>query len=137
MAKKYSAHDIINKLPKYLKLETNTYKDTRTKALFIDDQFGEWWVLPSSVLAGKKHPKRSIQERPKTNLKEDTIRKRLPSHIEIDISTYKNSHTKARFFDKEYGEFFMRPDHVFAGSGHIERGKKNNKQIQKILKKLV
>ena len=49
------------------------------------------------------------------------------SYISLDISTYVNSYTKARFIDCDFGEFWARCDHVVKNRG--------NHPARKLLKK--
>lgn len=45
-------------------IDESTYVKYKTKARFIDKEYGEWWALPSNVIRNKnKHPKRSLDER--------------------------------------------------------------------------
>ena len=46
--------------------------------------------------------------------------------VTIDSSTYKNATTKARFIDKEYGEWWALPSRVLRGSRHTNNSTKVN-----------
>ena len=41
--------------------------------------------------------------------------------VVIDLSTYKNARTSARFIDKDYGEWWTQPGAVFRGARHKKR----------------
>jgi hypothetical protein len=58
-----------DKIPEFMQLVESTYVGMKTKALFIDDKYGECWVTPHSVLYRQRgHPKRSNLTR-KTNMR--------------------------------------------------------------------
>jgi len=111
-----------------VKLDTKTYKGiNKTKARFIDKDFGEWWAIPSSVLAGQGHKKRG---RIKSSLSKTMTMKQLKKRIfaahgniiMIDESTYKNTLIKALFIDKDFGEWWTTPHRIIQGRGHPRRG---------------
>ena len=57
--------------------------------------------------------------------------------ISLDVLTYKNTHTKCRFFDKDYGEFWATPSAILRGvtnskRGHIRGGEKQKYSIEEI-----
>lgn len=54
--------------------------------------------------------------------------------ITLDGSTYKNTHTKCRFIDKDFGSWFAVPNNVLGGHGHSKRGN-NEVRINTCLKK--
>jgi len=58
----------------------------------------------------------------------EEIRKRIfDAHgdaVTLKEETYKNTNDLCIFMDKDYGDFAMRPYHVFNGHGHKERGYK-------------
>lgn len=61
--------------------------------------------------------------------------------ISIDVSTYKKSHEKVRFIDKDYGEWWATPANLLNGRGHKQRGiqqRKNKKivAVNEIIKKI-
>jgi hypothetical protein len=59
------------------------------------------------------------------SLTAEEVKCRLPSHITLDVSTYKRTKIKARFIDSEYGEWWALPNNVLSGQGHIKRGRPN------------
>ena len=46
--------------------------------------------------------------------------------VSLVAGTFKDTHTIALFIDKELGEFWCRPHHVFRGHGHPKRGVMKN-----------
>jgi hypothetical protein len=60
---------------------------------------------------------------------EEKIKNVHGDNVKIDMSTYINTSTKCKFIDSKFGEFWMLPSHVFNGSGHIERGKIKQTQL--------
>ncbi len=42
-----------------ISLDVTTYTGTSHKARFVDVDYGEWWTLPSNVMAGCRHRKRA------------------------------------------------------------------------------
>jgi hypothetical protein len=113
------------KLPPYVTLDESTYSRFDTPARFIDDIYGEWWATPKSVSKGSKHLKRGYAERNVHNkLTPEEVQSRLPPHIILDISTYKDTHSKARFVDAEHGEFWVKPTSILVrGSNHPKRAR--------------
>lgn len=166
----------------FISLDYSTYINRRTKARFIDKDYGEWWAQPAEVLGGKCHMKRFTESNkksaeyflslykgnggftldvstwdgmkakarfwdrdgkeywliprnvlaraPKTkhNAKSlDDVKKAVfmvhGDEITIDESTYRGMHTKARFVDKDYGEWWSTPSHI------IHSGSKNPKRV--------
>src|SRR4051812_35590714 len=62
----------------------------------------------------------------------EEIKGRIPKHITIDETTYKDTQTKCRFWDEKYGEFWTIPSGVFRNHGHVLRGKeKSSKKFSK------
>ena len=43
-------------------LNVATYKDTHTKASFVDSRYGEWWAKPYAVMQGMGHPKGRLKK---------------------------------------------------------------------------
>jgi len=58
----------------------------------------------------------------KTRVPIEEIRKRVPPEVELDETTYNGVHSKCRFIDKDFGEFWAVAKDVFAGHGHRKRG---------------
>ena len=117
MAIKLSIDDIKNKLPTHLSIVESTYVNTYTSAIFVDSIYGEFSAIPKKIFSGKKsHPERIKAEYVVHNkLTIDQVKSRLPVNISICESTYVDTHTKAKFVDSEYGEFWAVPREVFKG----------------------
>ena len=113
-----SIDEVKLRLPKELKLDESTYIKTGQKARFIDEKYGEWWVKPSAVFCGTKHPLRAKAERSFTA---EDVSSKLKSHIKLDKSTYQSFSKKAKFIDDEYGEWWTLPMTAIKGKGHPKR----------------
>lgn len=110
-----------------------TYLDTKTKAKFIDKDYGDWWAQPKSILKGRGHKQRGLKKSSiKRTISAEEIQQRIiEKHgdiIILDKTTYSNILTKARFTDKEYGDWWAAPNHVVHGHGHPARGPEKRKQ---------
>lgn len=124
--KKFSAEDFMNKMKVIhgdnITLDVSTYKSTKIKARFIDKDFGEWWTWPFVLLKGGQHRKRAKTKLP---IPFDIIKERIflkhGDIVMIDESTYVDTHTKAKFIDKDYGEFWACPTNILRGGEHKER----------------
>lgn len=105
-------------------LDTTTYVNNYTLARFIDREYGEWWAKPFHVLKGTgRHPERArantIASR-KISV-DDVVKRVYEKHgdrITLRIETYVDTHTKAKFIDREYGEWWAAPYSVMNGCGH-------------------
>jgi len=110
-------------------LDESTYVNTKTKARFVHKERGEWWVIPKVVLRGQSFRRSSnIQD----------IKNRLHQihgdEVQIDENSFIDVHSKCRFVDKDYGEFFNSPHAVInRKSSHPHR--KREKTIQTCLKR--
>lgn len=117
-------------------IDYSTFTGMNQKCKFIDSQYGDWWVLPSNVVYNKsKHPKRSNCIRilnNSTGIEEikQKIKNQFGEIVTIDESTYKSGNKKARFIDKEYGEFYQRVNVITNGlsKGHPKRGMESRKK---------
>jgi len=73
MTNKLTIKKVIEKIFKVhgntITLDQSTYKDTRSKARFIDKEFGEFWSLPMDIFVGRGHKKRTNEKRKQTCLK--------------------------------------------------------------------
>jgi hypothetical protein len=123
--KLYSAHEDM------VTIDESTYKKAKEKARFIDKEYGEFWAEPLYVInRGWKHPQRQILNN-RISIEEikERLYKKFKDLITIDESTYRDTHTKARFADKEYGEFWRTPKGVILlGYGHPKRTTEKRKQ---------
>jgi len=136
VAKKLTVDQIKKRLPSHITLDESTYINTKAKTRFIDSEYGEFWTRASSVLKGSNHPKRGKLNSARTQtFSVEQIKNRLPEHIQVDESKYKNTMTKTRFIDKDYGEFYAVPSNVFNGTNHKLRSYDKNKLSINDLKK--
>lgn len=104
--------------------DDSTFLKVTIKARFIDSEFGEWWVLPQSLMLNpnRRHPQRSIKLKiiPAFEI-EKRIQETRP-HLSLDCSTYKDSITKCRWLDEKHGEWWATPNMLLAsGSDHPKR----------------
>jgi hypothetical protein len=67
---------------------------------------------------------------------QDRIHASGRGYITLDYSTYVNVHTKARFIDLEYGEWWAKPYTVLYGSNHPKRMFQQNKLEKFVAEKL-
>ncbi len=103
------------------------YQNTHSKIKVIDPEYGEWFPTIHNLLQKKRVCRaRYLAERPKPIISiEETKRRIYEAHknmVEICEETYIDSSTKCKFVDKEFGEFWMIPRHVFNGHCHRKRG---------------
>lgn len=122
------------------------YQNTASKILVIDPDYGKWYPTVHNLLQKpRQHRERYLagQRVPKTSL--ETVREKISNvygdKVSIDSLTYKGVCNSCRFIDKEYGEFFTSPRHVFNGHGHRRRGilkfsKSNQLPIQEVRQRL-
>jgi len=127
--KKYTAKDVSKIIFKIhgdkILLDENTYKNTHTKARFVDKDYGEWWAYPNDILRGGEHLLRSQDNK---KLSTEQIIKKLKKNNEFVIGikpeTYIGSNKKAAFVDKDYGVFWARVSRVLVGqAAHPKRRK--------------
>ena len=132
MSRPLTLQEIRNRILKFhvdiVSLDETTYRGLRIPAKFIDKEFGGWWCSPYSVITGHGNPKRGyIKNGQRSTLPIDIIKKRLMTvygdMVIIDESTYVNTSTKARFIDKEYGEWSATPFNVLGGHKHESRSR--------------
>ena len=131
MPKKYSLDIIEAILTKQYPdqvFDFSRYENTSSKIKVIDSKYGEWFPSVKNLLSKKrKCRKRQIAEssqkkRISINEAKRRINKIHKGFVVLDDITYIDAKTKCRFIDKEFGEFWMIPRHVFNGSGHKKRG---------------
>lgn len=130
---KLTPEDVQARLPSNIKLDPSTYKGVHVKARFIDDKYGEFWKYPSDIFNSPQHPEAGwAKTRTCQLLPVEDIIKRIPSNLTLDISTYKNTHTKARFIDAQYGEWWVTPNNLLTHSQeHPARKKEKTKQTNR------
>jgi hypothetical protein len=125
MRKRLTLEEVVAKIPQGITIVPETYSKVSAPAIFIDSVYGQWTTRVCDVLRGCGHPSgKSAKISAKNTVGPDKFIAALPSHITMDPSTYKNAHTKARFIDSEYGEFWSRPSQIKYSAGHPERGKR-------------
>ena len=99
-----------------VEIDLSTFIGMNKKARFIHRELGEWWASPTKVIVcGQNHPSCRL-------LTIDMILTKLKEvHgdlVTIDASTYSTSMNKARFIDKDYGEFYTNVSKVINGGTH-------------------
>lgn len=106
-------------------LDVDTYVNTNTKARFIDREYGEWWAKPDLVMRGSvclsRRGKRQHKPLGEVKRRLNDVHRGL---VQIDPQTYAGTHQKARFIDKEYGEWWANVKSVLSGRGNPTRGQK-------------
>jgi len=119
---------LLNALDNLVVIDEKTYINVFSKARFIDVEFGEFWGVPRDVIRFKSgHQKRNkIFSHKKRILSLQIIKtKLLAKHgdqVTIDESTYDGSRKKAKFIDKDYGEWWATPTNVAKyGTSHPRR----------------
>jgi len=117
-------------------IDEKTYKGASRKAKFIDKEYGEWWATPTKVLRGQTNKKRGrikfkISKTTTINEIKERIKLIHNDNIIIDEQTYINLTTKARFFDKKYGEWWTIPYNVLQGHRN-PKIRKDNSGLRKL-----
>lgn len=124
LARRLSIEEIKSRLPENVTIVETSYQGTSKKCKFIDAEFGEWEACPRELFDGCGHPQRGLLKQiQKRTIPVDEIKERLPSHITLDETTYKNVNTKARFTDEVYGSWWAFPHVILRGGDHSVRGK--------------
>lgn len=108
-------------------LDESTYKNSYTKSRFIDKDYGEWWTKAVAVMRGVGHNRRAVDE---LHIKQrrpinEVISKMKELHgdiLSIDELTYIGTNKKAKFIDKDYGEWWCKPNDILMGHAHDKRG---------------
>jgi hypothetical protein len=99
------------------------YKNTSSKIRLVDPIYGEWFPTAHNLLSKKRQHRNAQIRGVRTSMTE--VKNRLLSMygdlIIIDETTYSGVNNKCKFIDKEYGEFWARPYHVFRGMRHKKR----------------
>ena len=129
-----SIEDLLNKIKQahgdQITIDLTTFTGMGNKARFIDKDLGEWWAIPSRIVMGRGHPSRKHLT---PEIIERKIRELHGDDITIDMSTYSTSLEKARFIDKDYGEFYANVSKVInSGTHHPKRAEQI--RIEKIRK---
>jgi hypothetical protein len=116
-------------------IDDSTYIGCSKRAEFVDKEYGSFVSFVYSVVCrGSGHPKRSIDRKAKKRiLSIENVKLRIEriygNIVSIDESTYEGTNKKARFIDREYGEWWTKPSKVIdRGQGHPIRGTEKQKQ---------
>lgn len=112
--------EIQSKYP-FISIVHEEYSKTKEPCTFVDLQFGPWTSTAHRILSGKLHPERykfTIKQR---SYEVERIIQITRPYITIDHSTYKNTNTRCRFIDSEYGEWWTKPQNVLKGTEHQDR----------------
>lgn len=139
MSKRYTKEEIEELLKIHypeVSIDFSTYTFTKTKCRFVDEEYGEFWMKPRLIWSiGAKHPQRSrAKTSARCRLKIEEIQKRLLEKygdiLTIDALTYTHGRAKARFIDRDFGEFWSRPDSVLnSGHRHPQRARKVSSKL--------
>ncbi|KKL20247.1 hypothetical protein LCGC14_2457360, partial [marine sediment metagenome] len=113
-----------------------TYRGTSIRCQFIDKDYGEWWARPIDIISSRcGHPKRGHKKSGrarKISIKDvkAKIEKIYGNVIQIDEFTYINTRIKCKFIDKDYGEWWALPSHIFNQTCfHPKRSAEKKKQF--------
>lgn len=122
---------IIEKHGDIFVLDTITFKGTKTKARFVDKDYGEHWITPEAVIAGQGHPTRGrLNAKKNIALSLEEVKSRLydihGDLVIIDESTFTKGTVKAKFIDKEYGEWWQKPSAILASGYRHTKAKYQN-----------
>lgn len=121
MPKKIDLEQVKLYIPSFMKIKENTYNGKNSKAIFIDETYGEFEASPKEIMRGKLHHKRAVELGRNVKLTIEDIKLRLPSFVSIKENTYKNTTTKCVFIDDYYGEWEAIAQDVIRGSEHPKR----------------
>lgn len=107
-------------------LDVNSYVNCYTPVRFLDAMYGEWFATPSHVISGHGHPRRGIDVRSSKHVvSADVVAERVlklhHGELILDIATYTDTVTPARFIDVEHGEWWSISNNVLNGHGHPMR----------------
>lgn len=108
-------------------IKKNSYKSVSSKAIFIDKEYGEWSAIVGNVLSqATGHPKRAREKAIQAvSYTAEEINNRLESMgspSRLVENSYRGMLSKAKFIDKDFGDFFSYPVNVVhKGTGHIKR----------------
>ena len=132
MGKKLTVEEVEKRIERVhgsvVTLDRSTFVNPKIKARLFDRDYGEWWATPENVFLRKSgHPlkgeiKRINKKKIKPSIIKDKIEKIHNGIVVLDIETYVNTRTKARFVDKDFGDFWTTAQNVLKGHGHPQRG---------------
>lgn len=121
--------DVIRKLPEHTSIIPETYVSLQKPAIFVDKEFGEFTNTPKRILRGEVHRNRMLLEKRGGSLRTiEEIKKLLPPELSIVESSYKDTRCKAKFIDKDFGEFETTVNSILMGGSCRERGKLKRKE---------
>ena len=111
--------DITERLPPYTKVDFSTFVRVDKKCRFVDEKYGEFWMVPYAAMRGSGHPKRGMENaKRKKSLPIEEVKKRLNPAVILLEETYVNTNTEASFVDSELGNFTMLPNNAMKGLRH-------------------
>jgi hypothetical protein len=119
-------------------LDESSYTNTQHKARFIDKEYGEWMASPCKIMGGQSQPTRGMLKRIKSQTMsiekvEEKLKQVHGDNITIDRTTYISCNKKAKFIDKDYGEWWRVVNEIInGGSGHSKRGYQNSIEKQRL-----
>ena len=134
MSKKVTLEEIKDRIKKehgdVVTIVEETYVNVSSKAMFLDKDFGVWPATPDNVTRGMGHVLRGrIKTLQSTKLTisevELKIKEKHGDVVSIISDSYVDGKTKARFLDKDFGEWLATPKNIMKGRGHPLRGRKN------------
>lgn len=117
MSKVVTIEEVKNRLREIhgdiISIVESAYTNTQTKCCFVDKDYGEFWAFPYNIFRGDESKIRTInKQRSSIQQIKDKIKEIHEDTLVLDESTYvvnrDNMHTKCRFIDKDYGEWWAR-----------------------------
>ncbi len=98
------------------------YKNTNTKVLIVDPEYGEFWQTPNSHIQGNGNPKRGVESTRKAQTKtlEQFLHEIKLIHgglYDYSKVEYTGALNKIRIICPKHGEFLQTPDSHRRGSG--------------------
>lgn len=131
---RFTVDDVVKKLVDVhgdtVFIDASTYVNTSTKVRFVDVVHGEWWATPNNIMKNRRHPLRgrsiSANKRRRWTIKRvvERLKEIHGDTVTLDLTTYVDISTKARFVDKDYGEWWGIPRRIASGRHHPTRGAK-------------
>lgn len=115
-----------------VRIRYNTFVSIHKPAVFVHATEGEWTTTAGGpIYAGKGHPnlkgkKISYSKTQSAEAIQARVMKAHDNLVVLDQNTYTNITSKAKFIDKEYGEWWALPSNVVKGSGHPQRAITSN-----------
>ena len=101
-------------------IDLSTYVNINTRCRHINKTLGEFWATPGHVIY-RKQAYKSNRAIPTAEI----VRRVKEVHgdtIILDISTYIDTKTKCRFIDKDYGDWWAKPNNIIGKKeGHKNR----------------